>query len=122
VVITHGKTAEFICTIEWTWSHFNQRMESYDLQRGRTHWIFWLKRYDHIWGKWEKPIAIARCPWKGLGFDKDAVMILLGAVLAEGIRHFDSDPGPFDINDTGVLSVRELDAVANAVWGARQDS
>jgi len=97
-------------------------MESYDLQRGRTHWIFWLKRYDHIWGKWEKPIAIARCPWKGLGFDKDAVMILLGAVLAEGIRHFDSDPGPFDINDTGVLSVRELDAVANAVWGARQDS
>jgi hypothetical protein len=36
------------------------------LQRGRTHWILWLKRFDDNWGKWEKPIAIARCPWKGL--------------------------------------------------------
>jgi hypothetical protein len=49
-------------------------------------------------------------------------MILLEAVLAEKIRHYDSDPGRFGINNTGVLSVEELDAVADVVWGAGRDS
>ena len=44
-------------------------------------------------------------------------MSLLSPALAEEIRCFDSDPGPFDINDTGLLSAGELDAVAASVWG-----
>jgi hypothetical protein len=81
-----SRKAELLCTIEWSWSPVNERMESYYLQRGRTHWILWIKRYDDNWGKWEKPIAIARCPWRGLSDSKDAAMILLAAVLHH--RHF----------------------------------
>jgi hypothetical protein len=51
------RKADFLCTIEWSWSPVNERMESYYLQQGRTHWILWLKHYDNNWGKWEKPIA-----------------------------------------------------------------
>jgi hypothetical protein len=109
--------ADLLCTIEWSWSPVHERMESYYLQRGRTHWILSLKRFDDNWGKWEKPIAIARCLWNGLAYDKDAAMILLVAVLTEEIRYYSSDPGRFDINNTGLLSMEELDAVADAVWG-----
>jgi hypothetical protein len=111
-----SRKSEFLCTIEWSWSPVNERMESYYLQRGRTHWLLWLKRYDGNWAKWEKPIAISRCARKGLCDDKDVAMILLAAVLAEEIRYYNSDPGRFDINNTGLLSMEELDAVADTVW------
>jgi hypothetical protein len=110
------RKTNFLCRFEWSWSPFNERTESYYLQRGRTHWILWRKKYDDNWGKWENPIAIARCPWKGIGCDKDAAMILLAAVLAEEIRYYNSDPGPFGIYDTGILSMEELAAVADTVW------
>jgi hypothetical protein len=116
------QTAEFICTIEWSWSPLNERKESYYLQRGRTHWILWLKRYDDNWGKWEKPVVVARCPGKEIGRDKDAAMILLAGVFSEAIRHYNSDPGPFDINDAGLLSMWELDVVSDTVWGAKRGS
>ena len=115
------RKAEFLCTIEWSWSPANERMESYYLQRSRTHWVLWLKRYDDNWGKWEKPIAIARCPWKGLGHNQDAAMILLAAVLAEEIRRYQSELDRFHaITSTGLLSIGELDAVADTVWGEKR--
>jgi hypothetical protein len=68
--------------------------------------------------KWEKPIAIARCLWKGLGYNKDAAMTLLAAFLAENLRCWDPDLDRFHIiTDTGLLSSGELDAAADAVWG-----
>jgi hypothetical protein len=108
--------AEFLCTIEWSETPVNERMESYYLQQSRTHWILWIRQYDDNWGKWEKPLAIARCPWKGFAAG-DAAMTLLAAVLREGQRLYQSGWGPFDINNTGMLSTEELNAVANAVLG-----
>ena len=46
------RTADFLCTIEWSWSPANERMESYYLQRGRTHWILWRKDFDDNYGQW----------------------------------------------------------------------
>jgi hypothetical protein len=110
------RRAKFLCTLEWSETPFNERMESYYLQHGRTHWILWIEQYDDNWGKWEKPFAIARCPWKGVA-GGDAAMTLLAAVLREQQRRYHSDWGRFYINDTGLLSMEELDAVADAVWG-----
>jgi hypothetical protein len=116
------RRAEFVCTIEWSWSPVNERMESYYLQHGRTHWILWIRRYDDNWGKWENPIAVARCPWHGLHDGKDAAMILLAAVFAEERRCYSSELDRFhSINKTGLLSAGELDAVADAVWGQSLD-
>jgi hypothetical protein len=111
-----SRRCEFLCTVEWSWTPFNQRMESYYLQRARTHWVLWRKMYDDNWGRWEKPVAIARYVWKDYDWH-GAAMILLAQLFAEEIRHYSSDPGPFGVNNTGLLSVEELDAVANAVWG-----
>jgi hypothetical protein len=113
-----SRRAEFICTIEWSWTPVNERMESYYLQRGRANWVLWLKRFDDNYGQWEKPTAMAKCPRKGIAYDnKAAAMILLAAVLAEEIRRYNSDPGRFDINNAYLLSMEELDAVADTVWG-----
>src|SRR5262249_51975952 len=109
------RKATFLCTFEWSLSYFSHRMESYYTQRARTHWVLWLKRYDDNRGRWENPIAVARCAWKGLDWDKDAAMILLAAVFVDDKRRFDL--GRFGINNTGLLSMEELDAVADTVWG-----
>jgi hypothetical protein len=57
----------------------------------------------------------------GLGYDKDAAMILLAAVLAEDLRRYDSELDRFhSVAHTGLLSTGELDAVADTVWGDKR--
>jgi hypothetical protein len=91
-------------------------MESYYLQRARIHWVLWRKSYDDNWCRWEKPAAKARYVWKDHNWHA-AAMILLERIFVEEIRFYSSDPGPFDVNKGGLLSMEELDAVAEAVWG-----
>jgi hypothetical protein len=114
-----GRTNSFVCTIEWSWSPANERMESYYLERGRSHWILWQKQYDDNHGCWRHPTAIARCLRDEIA-ERPVAMMLLAAALAEEIRHFNSDPGRFGINETGLLSMGELDAVAESIWGDRR--
>src|SRR5262249_35689240 len=71
-----------------------------------THWVLWRKMYDDNWGRWNKPIAIARYVWE----DHDwhgAAMILLAQLFVEEIRYYSSDPGRFGVNNTGLLSMEE---------------
>jgi hypothetical protein len=110
------RTTSFLCKLEWSWSPMNERMESYYLQRRRKHWVLWIKRYDDNWQKWDAPIAIARCP----RVDEDhkaAAMILLAGSFTEEIRQYDNELDRYTINDTGSLSMEDLDAVADSVWG-----
>jgi hypothetical protein len=44
-------------------------------------------------------------------------MILLEQLLAHEMRYYSSDPGRFGVHNTSLLSMEELEAVANAVWG-----
>jgi hypothetical protein len=115
------RNAVFLCKAEWSEAPHHERMESYYLQQGGTHWNLWIEQYDDNWGKWEKPFVIARCPCIGLT-DRDAAMTLLSAVLSEEQRRYDSDWGRFDITDTGLLSMEELDTVADAVWGEGENN
>ena len=117
------RTTSILCTLEWSWSPVNERMETYYLQDSRKYWILWIKRYDDNYGRWEKPIAIARCPRQNFGGDyKAAGMNLLAAVLTEEMRQYDPELDPFGINDCSSLSMEELDTVANAVWARRRES
>jgi hypothetical protein len=116
------RTTSFLCTIEWSWSPANNRMQSYYLQRRRTHWVLWVKHHGDVEEWLSKPIAIARCQ-RGEGFAQDykaAAMILLAAVLTEEIRQYSSELDRFHaITDAGVLSTKDLQVVAETVWGKR---
>jgi hypothetical protein len=116
------RTTSFLCTIEWSWSPAHNRMESYYLQRRRTHWILWAKHHGDVEEYYPNPTAIARCR-RGDGFAQDykpAAMILLPAVLIEEIRQHNSELDRFHaITNAGLLSTKELDVVAEAVWSKR---
>ena len=118
------RTTSFLGTIEWSWSPANWRMDSYYLQRRRAHWILWLKRHRDYGEEWETPIAIARCQREGFAQDhKATAMILLAAVLTEEIRQFGSELDRFHaITEAGLLSTKELDVVADTVWGTQPES
>jgi hypothetical protein len=63
-----------------------------------------------------------RCPREGFGEDeKAAAVTLIAAFLAEDIRRYDPELDRFHmITKTSFLSVEELDAVGNSVWGDQQ--
>jgi hypothetical protein len=111
------KAAEFLCTIEWSWSPAHGRIEAYYLHRGRTHWILWVKGPD-AWGRREKPIATARCLRKAFLLKKDAAMNLLVAAFREERRWGDLDSFHC-VTKEGLLSIGDLDSVSYAVWGKR---
>jgi hypothetical protein len=116
------RTTAFLCRIEWSWSPVHHRMDSYYLLRCRTYWVLWVKRHGDYGEEWEQPIPIARCQRDGFGEDcKAAAMILLAAVLTEEIRQLGSYGSELDrfhaITDAGLLSAKELDVVADTVWG-----
>jgi hypothetical protein len=114
----NGRLTSFVCKVEWSWTPMNERVESYYLQRSRNHWVLWKKSYDDNYGRWEKPVALAPCSRQAFGnADKDAAMALLVAVFAEERRQYHAELDRFDINDTGLLSLQEIDAVADTVWG-----
>jgi hypothetical protein len=114
-----GRTASYLCQLEWASSPMHCLLDSFYLHRGRTHWILWSKSYDDNWGKWEEGQAIARCAVTGL-VQRDAAMILLAEYL--DMRRRDAYLDRFDwINETGLLSVGEIDAVADAVWDRQVD-
>jgi hypothetical protein len=50
-------------------------------------------------------------------------MILLAAVLTEEIRQYSSELDRFHaITEAGLLSTKELDVVADTVWGPQPES
>ena len=107
------RRANFLCTLEGSTKY------SYYLQLGRAHWMLWLKMYDDNWGKWETPIVTARFPLKGFhGSAGDAAIILLTASLVDDKRTFGHNS--MGINDTGLLSMDELHALLDTVWGVEE--
>jgi hypothetical protein len=48
------RNAIFLCQVEWAWSPAHNRLDSYYLNKGRTHWSLWsryLNDNDYPW-KW----------------------------------------------------------------------
>jgi hypothetical protein len=115
----NSRITSILCTLEWSWSPINERKETYYLQDSRKYWTLWIERFDDNYGQLEKPIAIARCPRQNFGGDyKVAGINLLAAVLTEETRRYDSELDRFHaISKPGLLSTKELDVVADTVWG-----
>ena len=109
------RNAIYLCQVEWAWSPAHNRLDTYYLNRGRTHWSLWSRYLDDN-----------NCPWKWIwvpvgcvpfaDWDERTVAIHL---LIDFWR-FDAKEGDVDqfhwINDTDLLTVADLLAISREVW------
>jgi hypothetical protein len=115
--------ATFIAQVEWAWDPSHDRLDSYYVcsNRKRTHWFLWLRcPDDNASGFQMNNLLYAYCPRRTLDRKIAAIQLLLYVWRYEAAE---TARDCFDwINDTGLLSVSEIHAIATEVWGSRVTS
>jgi hypothetical protein len=109
------RNATYLCQVEWAWSPSHNRVDSYYLNKGRTHWSLWsryLNDNDYPW-KWVW-VPVGCAPLHGLDYQTAAIHLLID------YWRFDAKEGDIDqfhwINEEGFLSMGELTGIAHEVW------
>ena len=112
--------ATFVAQVEWAWDPSHDRLDCYYIcsNRKRSHWFLWLRCPDDNASEFRmNSFLYAYCPRKKVDRKTAAIQLLIHAWRYETAE---SERDRFDwINDTGLLGVSELHAIARAVWGDR---
>lgn len=107
-----SRDADYLGQCEWAWSPMHSRIDAYYLHRGRTHWSLWWRFVDDD-GGWTW-CAVASCQRTDVSRQQAAVYLLMDYWRSEA-RTNNLDEFHW-INETGLLSVAELMAIAREVW------
>jgi hypothetical protein len=101
--------------IEWSWSPMNARVDSYELHKGKEHWLLWCGGPDDNASTYISNWYAAACiAVKGVSQEQAAVHLLLAfweyetACMSLDRYHW--------INWSGALSVSDIQSIANEVW------
>jgi hypothetical protein len=110
------RNAIYLCQVEWAWSPAHNRLDSYYLNKGRTHWSLWSRYLDDNDCPWKWVWVPVGCvPLAGLDDRTAAIHLLID------FWRFDANEGGVDefhwINEAEYLSIAELAAIAREVWG-----
>ena len=110
------RNAIYLCQVEWAWSPAHNRLDSYYLNKGRTHWSLWSRYLDDNGYPWKWIWVPVGCvPLAGLDDRTAATHLLID------FWRFDAKEGDVDqfhwINEDSYLSIAELAAIAREVWG-----
>jgi len=109
------RKVRFLSSVEWSWSPMNSRWDGYFLNPRGKYWLLWFRYLDDdAWNpkwRWEFYAWGLR---KGVS-EKAAAIYLLADAWSSEVRYYDLDHFHL-INDTGLLSLPELCAVARLVW------
>ena len=110
--------ATFVAQVEWAWDPSHDRLDAYYIcsNRRRSHWFLWLRCPDDNASEFRmNSLLYAYCPRRTLDRKTAAIHLLRHAWRYEANE---AERDRFDwINDVGLLTVSELQAVARAVWG-----
>jgi hypothetical protein len=112
-----SRDAEYIATVEWAWSPWSSRQDSYHLHRGRTDWLLWgsspNENGEEGHGRYIRAI-LAACPRRDIEAKEAARLLLTYAWKCER-DEFSLDAFHFLGND-GLLSGDQIDSIAEQVW------
>ncbi len=107
------RRATFLAMVEWAWSPMHSRLDAYYLGQKGPLWLMWIRNADpydddgsgwwlYAWGR-----------RRGVNPRQAAVYLLMEAWSYEARGHLDAF---HMIDDTGLLSVADLAAIAGEVW------
>ena len=105
----------FLCSVEWAWSPMHNRIDNYYLNPRRDGWLLWINRLnDHTvpWTWWWDFVAYAN---KCKAEDELVANHLLIEYWKNEAEYQGLDEYHW-INNTGLISVEEMHAIARKVW------
>ena len=108
------RKTEYIGGVEWAWSPWHSRSDSYYLNPRRSLWLLWNRWWDdNDWNSAHKWSLCGYGPKKGVDAKTAAIYLLLDVWKVEARRglghyHYMSKPG--------LLSYEELSEIARIVW------
>jgi hypothetical protein len=111
-----SRTAGMLCQVEWAWGPMHASVDAYYIHRGRSRWILWSKYYDDNMEVWYD-VAMASSRRRRLDA-RAAGMILLARSFGWRREHENLDRFHW-INQAGLLSIGDIEAVADEAWGRR---
>ena len=113
---TTPRKVQFLCAVEWAWSPMHNRIDNYYLHQRGKRWLIWNNWLDDNDVPW-------RWHWDVLAYadkvdaDPEAIAIhMLRQTWEQEAKHATIDHYHW-INDTGLLSVDQVQAIARTVWG-----
>jgi len=111
------RSARLIASVEWAWSPAHSRIDAYHLSTNhhRSHWLLWKSYWDDNCIEWHW-ISELWChgPKRGV-----PAKVAAAYLLAHGWRTEKEDQllDPYHwINQKGLLSVADLNAIVKEVW------
>ena len=105
----------FLFSVEWSWSPMHHRIDNYYLNPRRTGWLLWNNWVNDGTIPWSWHwLLMAHCK-KGKFAEKTIAIHLIKALWECEQEHQMLDEFHW-INNTGLLSVEEIQAIARAVW------
>ena len=107
--------AEYLATVEWSWSPANSRIDAYYLSSHDRYWLLWKRYFDDWSDEWAWVWSVyAYGPQKNVTARQAAVYLLVDAWSS------DRDDECLDsfhmISETAALSVSDLEAISRVVW------
>ena len=105
----------FLFSVEWSWSPMHHRIDNYYLNPRRTSWLLWNNDLDDGTVPWSWHwLLYAHCA-KAKCDEKTIAIHLIKALWESEAEHQAVDQYHW-INNTGLLSVEEIQALGRAVW------
>ncbi len=105
----------YLGMVEWSWSPMHSRLDAYYLSPNGPLWLLWVRNADPFSDGFGAPEwwVYAWGRRKGVSRRQAAVYLLMDAWTCEAEDHLDQF---HMIDDTGLLSVADLSAIAREVW------
>ena len=105
----------FLFSVEWSWSPMHHRIDNYYLNPRRNGWLLWNNWLNDGTVPWSWHwLLMAHCK-KGKFDEKTIAIHLIKALWECEIEHQMLDQYHW-INNTGLLSTEEIQAIAREVW------
>lgn len=108
-------SANFICTVEWSWSPAHSRQDRYSLHVGPSHWLLYLSYWDDIDAKVHHDVI-------GLLPKGSVDVSIVAAALVWAFWKYDSDVADLDrfhlVDEVGLLNREDVAWLADQVWGS----
>ena len=105
----------FLGGVEWAWSPANSRRDNYYLNPKPKHWLLWDHWLDDQVRPWRWNWNILAWAPRVRADEKSIAMHMLKHIWEVDCRHHLIDQFHW-INNTGLLSVEEVQAIAREVW------
>ena len=112
---TTPRKVQFLCAVEWAWSPMHNRIDNYYLHQRGKRWLLWNNWVEDGEAPWTWHWNVHAYGRRCRSDERTISIHLIKAFWEFDAKYHDVEHFHW-INNTGLLSVEEIEAIAREVW------